>query len=257
MQQWCYLTADRTVERGAYSEARLLTHACIPLHFESEFLDALAERMMDAYEAQQPYDATLVLPRELLQRPNRTREFYYRLFNPDDTIKEYFRTWGSETLAVWMEESLDDAEFALGGDPHNADPVYDVLSIVIEGDDVPRLRVTQVKATERNLQALCGEALSGFDSLERGRHDAELNARLTLLRSRSNLVSPYPLQELAYNRRYRITAVHADDPDSFEMLTTFQQKIQGGIERRSVRLVEVDWPEFWDELGARVYARLD
>lgn len=254
METWCRLDHQREVNPGGFSEARVVTQSGVPLHAEEQFLDAFALRIMNRYESQ-PLDEPMEIPVEYLETPDRTKHFYRRLFDEQGAHTQAFITEASETLALWIEERLDNVLFAQGGVPHNSDPAYDVLAIV-ENDPHPRLRVVQVKATEGNLQGNCNEALVKFERLERGDYDAELSASIDLLVGQRRAPEGVIARELKVNRLYRVTVVHTESRDALQIMTTFDQKVRGNVERRSARLVEIVWADFWVTISLRVYAQL-
>lgn len=182
MDRWCRLSDEVIVQPGDFIEANLLTHSGQPIETLDELINELAQRAMLRYE-QQPTPKVLVLPEagDSLDAPQRTRHFYRRLIDEEGGSTQYFITWVSETLALWMEESFEGALFTSGGRPGDADPAYDLLSIILDDSAVPRLRLVQVKATENRLQENCGLALRKFERLERRDYDAELWAKLRLL----------------------------------------------------------------------------
>lgn len=169
-----------------------------------------------------------------------------------------FITWASETLGLWIELTLADTLFAEGGIPHASDPAYDVLSITRDAQSVPHLRIVQVKATRNSLQGQANEAISKFERLENGEFDAELSARLELIERRKNGLRGVDVADLFFDadRYYRVTVVHDEDHTSFKILTTYRDKVLGGVERRSAHLVRATWPDFWDELGRRIFVQL-
>lgn len=256
MRRWCRLAGHRTVMPGNYSETKLITLSKRPLHQEKLFLDELAERVMQRYEGRTNI-RTLVIPQQVLKTPNRTKRFYHLLFDTDGNCTQDFLTEASETLALWLEQSMDSVIYAEAGLPHNSDPAYDVLSIIHDATRTPRLRVIQVKATENRLQKNCNEALAKFRRLEEGHYDAQLNARLELLADRKSVPETLDVGELMYELRYRVVAVHSEDRDEIQILTTYEKSIAGEIERRSARLIQIDWPGFWEQLARRVYDQLN
>jgi hypothetical protein len=151
------LSAERTVQPGHYLETELETRSTAPLHMEEEFLDALAGFLMSRYEGS-PISQPMVLRTVRFSSPSRTKHFYRRLFDNLGNPTQAFLTWASETLALWIESALDESLYAEAGVPHASDPAFDVLSIIQDGS-MPRLRITQVKATETNLQANCSGAI--------------------------------------------------------------------------------------------------
>jgi hypothetical protein len=254
MHHLCLVT-QRHVALGDFREHILQTMSDLPFHHDEGFLDAFAQRVMDRYESVQS-TTLLELPPDLLDRPNRTRTFYRQLFTPDGrNVTTAFRTEASEILAEWVEESFGEALLTHRGAPHNNDPAFDVLSLIDE-HGVIRLRVIQVKATQDNLQNNCNTALTKFERLERGHHDAELTAQLALLTRLREAPTGLRVRELLFERRYRVAVVHGEDRAALNVMTTFSEKIPGDSSRRSSVFMRVHWDAFWEKLGRRIYAQL-
>ena len=75
---------------------------------------------------------------------------------------------------------------------------------------------------------------------------------------RNAVLKTMKLQDLLFDpeRHYRVTIVHGEDHTGFKILTTYHSKVKGRPERRSAQLVQALWPDFWDELGRRVFVQL-
>ncbi len=231
-----------------------------PIGTLDELVSELAHRSMLRYE-QQPTPRVLVLAEagESLEAPERTRHFYRRHIDEHGQPTQYFITWVSETLVLWMEETFEGVLFADGGRPGDNDPAYDVLSLVLDDSKAPRLRLVQVKATENRLQYNCGLALRKFERLRLGDYDAELFAKLKLLEDLDRLPNGVLPRELLHDqdRRYRVAAIHGEDRTGMTIMTTFHEKVLGGSQRRSARFVHIsDWLGFWSAILRVVYAQL-
>lgn len=239
-------------------ESELVTQSGSPLHSEDEFIEDLATHIMDRYEGQQPDSRPLEIRRLRKGATRRTRKHYRRLFENSGEPTWEFVSWSAEVLANLIEELLEGATSVFLGKPHNADPAFDVLSVIETDSGEFKLRVVQVKATPDNLQGNCSEALRKFERLREGDYDAELAATLELMERCRELPSSVQWEDLFYDpgRRYRITAVHEEDRNAFKILTRFELAIPGDSALRSVRLVRVSWTDFWNHLGQRVYAQL-
>jgi hypothetical protein len=260
MTPWCNMSARLAVDEGKFYVSILETQSGGPLHAEDDFLDHLAELIMQRYEGK-PGAKVVELPVPGTDNPLRTRRHYRRLFfNDNDVIRvtQDFVTWASETLGLWIELSQEDTMYSEGGHPHSADPVYDLLSIIEDENRSPRLRVVQVKATENNLQGLANKAINNFERLENGDFDAELSTRLELIERRRDAPTGIRFADLLFDieKRYRVTAVHDQDHTVVTILTTYDMKVPGSPERRSAYLIRAQSPGFWDELGRRIYEQL-
>lgn len=253
MDQYCCLE-DRHVPSGNFREFRLLSLSGLPYHEDEPLLNALALRIMERYESQ-PFDEPMELPAELIAAPNRTKHFYRRLFDQQKNPTQDFRTEASETLAEWVEERLFGARFTHRGTPHNNDPAFDVLSIFDEQDKL-RLRVVQVKATQDQLQQNCNTTLTKFMRLEMGYYDPILNSHLHMIANHRSSPPGLKLRELLFGRHYRVAVIHGEERDGIEIMTTFEDKIRGVLDRRSGILMQVSWMDFWHNLGQRVYDQL-
>lgn len=228
-----------------------------PIHESAAFIDGLAARVMAAYESQPPF-----APMELVQLPareaTRTKAFYRRLFAEGANPTEAFRTLASEVLALWCEDEFDAPHVAYGGSPHNTDPAFDLISL----SNVPDgflLRLTQVKATEGNLQYECAEALRGFTALRDGAYDSELWNRIATAVAINGSPDRMEAQEAFQARQswlYRVVAVHAGDRAESRILTRFAQEIAGPTRRRTLDRIEIVWGAFWSAVAARVYEQL-
>ncbi len=158
-----------------------------------------------------------------------------------------------------METTFGNALFVEGNPPHTNDPVYDVLSLVLNAQNAPTLRLVQVKATAKALHHNCTLALSKFQRQEAGWYDTELKAKLQLLQRCGLLAPNIQIRDLLYDpeKRYRLTMLHGEDRNKVQILTTFDSKVKGGVDRRSAYLVEVpNWKMFWQALAKVVYAQL-
>src|SRR5688500_10168476 len=133
MDRCCRLSAERTITPGQYLETVLETQSGSPLHAEEEFVDQLAEFIMERYEGS-PISDLKSLPGVKMNRPSRTKHHYRRLFNDEGAPTLDFLTWSSETIALWIEKTLAGSVYAEAGLPHASDPAYDVLSILRNGN---------------------------------------------------------------------------------------------------------------------------
>jgi hypothetical protein len=257
VDSWVRLSNERTVQPGSFLETVLESHSGAALHTEEEFLTHLAELIMQRYEGH-PVCEIKSLPGVTAEQPRRNKHHYRRLFNASGGATLDFHTWASETLSLWIEKALFGAIHAEAGAPHSSDPAFDVLSICRDAQTIPKLMLTQVKATEKNVQAKSAEALSNFERLEFGHYDAEISTKLELIKFRKDSPSDIDFAELLYDpeRRYRVAVVHDTDPSGFSILTQFDRKVPGMPERRSVCLIRVAWPLFWETLGRKVYEQL-
>ncbi len=259
MKAWCVLSPEEAVHLGNFVEDRLLSHSGEPLEAIEDLMRQLAARVMARFESQ-PSTSMFVLDEGLLERPTRTKAFYRRLLTNAGEPTEDFLVWSSETLALWMEESMDATFASVAGGPYETDPAFDVLSVVPDNDIGWRLRAVQVKKTPDNLAVNCNAAIRKFERLERGDYDAELMNRLSRLRDGGRLSDGMLPEDLVFdlpNRRYRIVAVHGEDRDQLQICTTYDRKIVGDASRRGVRLVRIEnWEAFWKELARLVYEKL-
>lgn len=254
MNRYCYIMSVGVVEPGSFLEYQVKTISGKPFGLVGNFVDAFALRLMQRYESQ-PVDVTLEIAAGYLTSPDRTRDFYSRLFRLDGQYTPDFVTIASETMGLWIEETLEGILLVHCGIPHNSDPAYDVLSIY-EEEGVSRLRVIQVKATESELQNNCNVALAKFEQLEKGTYDAELSASLDLLLRQRQAPDGLVARDLKLNRRYRVTVVHGQNRDGISIMTTYDKKVRGDVIRRSGMLIRIDWPDLWEQVARRVYAQL-
>jgi len=254
MHRYCRVVSVGKVDRGDFYESRVQAITDEPFHEMYGFVDAFALRLMDRYE-RQPVDTTLEIDPAYLDNPERTKHFYRRLFDKDGNHTQEFITIASETIGLWIEDSLEHVLYAYGGIPHNSDPAYDVLSIYDE-EGTPRLRAVQVKATEEDLQANCNKALAKFEQLENGDYNAELSASIDLIVEHRRAPDGLIARELKLNRRYRVTVVHGQERDGILIMTTYHEKIRGDPIRRSSVLMKIHWPNLWECIAGRVYAQL-
>lgn len=259
MRRWCELSGEVEITEGRFREAQLLTLSESPFEAEAEFIAELARRSMDRYESQ-PAPDLLVLEEDPLDRPDRTRSFYRRLFDEQGCYTDDFVTWASEELGLWLEESFERPLIAEANPMHGNEPVYDVFSVVRDDGGSPRLQLVQVKATEGQLGRNCNLALDKFRRHEvGGDYRAEILARLRLLWDSGRLPAGLQLRELLYDphKRYRVTVVHGEDRAGLRIMTTYGDKVPGDIARRSARLIHfADWSAFWGTLARAVYAQL-
>ena len=218
-------------------------------------MEALALKVMNAYERENEDEETLFLPVGVLSTPDRNRAFYAPLFEGNGDYKDAFLTEASETLGLWIEQSFGDTLFVHGGIPHNSDFAFDLLSVV-QGGEKQFLRIVQVKATERNLYVRSREAAIKFGALHRGEYAAVLKAHLEIMRYDSRVPEGVNLDEVFFHRRYRVIALHGEDRGGITLLANFSDHVPGGREVRSVHLIRVAWPDFWADLAGRVYAKL-
>ena len=260
MRRWCRLSDEEPIQSGSFTEAHLRTHSGQPIHGEAQLITELARLSMLRYESQPTATFLVVDDRgEFLDRPEKTKKFYRRLFDSDGGPTQDSITWVSETLALWMETSFEPVLFAEAGRPHDTDPAYDIISLIGGGSDEAQMRLVQVKATENRLQDNRSQALRRFGQLENGGYDPELLHRLCLLEELGRLPEGLQPRELLYDRerRYRVTGIHSQDRNNLTILTTYAQVITGGIWRRSARLVHLsDWQAFWSAVSEVVYAQL-
>lgn len=258
MDRWCYRTAETRTQPGDFTEARLLTRAGEPVDSEARFTFELSTRVLARYESV-PVPTLLSLEQVQLESPSRTKHFYRRLFDGQGAHTPEFVTWASESLVVWMEQTLENNLHVRGGDPHNSDPAFDALGIFTDESDVVRMRLIQVKATESQLQSNCAAAVVKFGRLVKGDYDSELTAKLQLLEEAGNLPPGVSARELMYDpeRRYRTSVLHAEDRDSIALMTRYDQYVPGAIWRRSARFVPLkSWDSFWEKLAEVAYAQL-
>jgi hypothetical protein len=260
MKRWSRLTDEMAIDPGDFLEARLETLSGEAVHNQAELIRELATRSMLRYESVPTGPALVLDLSAFLERPERTQEFYRRLFNADGQATQDLLTWVSETLALWLEESFEPLLiFADGGRPHDTEPAYDVVSLVVDENQVTRLRLVQVKATKNQLQTRCSQALQKFRKLEAGDYDAELLSRLRLLEERGRIPPTVNPRELLNDprRRYRVTCLHGEKRDEIGILSLYSEAIPGERQRRSARLVFVEeWNEFWKRVSDEIYAQL-
>ncbi len=254
---WCVLSNKEHIAIGDFYQSELMVRSGVQLHVESQFMDHLAELIMQRYEGL-PGRPDVTLPNPLQTNPRRTRSHYRRLFDENMKVTQDFITWASETLSLWIELSMATTLYAEGGIPHGTDPAFDVIVIAKDSLEGPRLRLVQVKATQDNLQAQANEAITKFARLENGEFDAEISARLELIERRRNAPAGVNVAELMFDpeKRYRVTVIHGEDHRTMNILTTFATKIPGASKRRSSHSIRAVWPELWDELGRRVLVQL-
>lgn len=256
MERWCRLNDALPSASVEFSEAQIVSRSGDPFHLDSDFIDAAAMRIMQRYEGE-PSEVPLELSSDYIASPARTKRYYeLYLFDTDGNYTQEFITEASETLALWLEESLGSATYAQAGTAHNAIPGYDLLVLFHDEHETIRLRLVQVKATEADLQGICNKAAVKFGLLEQGKYDPQLFTDLALLSSQRRVPPGTVARELAYDRRYRITAMHAEERGPITLLTTYNRHIPGGIERRSAWFAQVEWTAFWQALSTRIYAQL-
>ncbi len=259
MKVWCRLSPENIVHPGHFVEDRLSSHSAEPLEAIGDLMRQLAVRVMTRFESQ-PSTSMFVLDDDLLERPTKTKAFYQRLLTDTGEPTGDFLVWASETLALWMEESMDATVASVAGGPFQTDPAFDVLSVVTDSEVGWRLRAVQVKKTPDNLRGNCNEAIRKFERLERGCYDAELMSRLAWLRDGGRLPDGVLPEDLVFDlptRRYRILAVHGEDRDKVRICTTYNRKLVGDASRRGVRLVRLEnWDAFWRTLARLVYEKL-
>lgn len=258
MDRWCAFN-NVMVDSGKYFRCEVETRSGFPLYREREFLELLAELTMQRYETGM-VTKPVTLPQPGTPNPRRTKHFYRRLFKEEfGIIKPDLNliTEASESLGLWLEWTRENTLFAEGGTPHNSDPAYDVLSIVTDDSNAPRLQVVQVKATKRNVSRHANDAITKFEELENGLFDAELSCRLELLSSKGALFGMSGA-DLLFDpeRRYRVTLIHGLPHNQFQILTTFDEKIAGVAERRSAYLIRTDFDELWNALREIIYGQL-
>ncbi len=251
MDNWCVLQPNGLMAKGTYHEARVTAKSGAELHHESGFVAALAEEIMGYYEGRGAATLQVLSPSVLRQR--RSRRHYARLVGANGTPNEAFETVASEVLGWWLERSLGGALCADLGVPNNNDPAFDVLALWRDATGYLRLRIVQVKATKANLQGITQRAMAKFGKLEAGEYAAELDNRLDILIDRCGAVwsgddDASGLYWGMYG--YRVTAIHGDDRDAIEIMTTFDQHVAdvpdvAPEERRSTRLILINWDEFW------------
>jgi len=254
MQRFCRLVPVGIIERGDFHELQIRAQGDESLHEMAGFLDTLALRIMHRYESQ-PFGELLEIAPGYLENPEPKKHFYRRLFDEDGQYKPDFITIASEVIGAWIEESLEQNLIVYPGEPHNSDPGFDVLSIY-EEEGIPRLRVVQVKATENDLQDNCNTAISKFERLEKGDFEAELSSRLKLILGQKGVPDGLSARELKLNRRYRVTAVHGQERDGLQIMTTYSEKVRGESARRSGVLMKIAWPGLWEQMARRIYAKL-
>lgn len=259
MIAWCQIQNETKVTPGLFLEASIVGVSGAKFQIDPFFLDELARRIMATYEGQQVGELTAI-EAPPLERPERTRRFYRRLFSGTGQPTAEFETWASENLAAWVEESFEPTVGLLMNEPHHNDPAYDVLAAFEDKQVRINVRVVQVKSTHHNLAVNCNAALNKFRLLEEGQYDAELKSKLMLMKKVGQLPPQTDVNEIMFDlkrRFYRVTAFHNEDRNAVEMLTTYDEKIPGDSARRSVRLMRLDgWDEFWASLAQVVYARL-
>jgi hypothetical protein len=164
-------------------------------------------------------------------------------------------------MAGWLEDAQPDVITYSQGTPHNADPAYDILTVIEVGGNEYAVRFIQVKATESNAQSRCSEAVRKFKALESGEYEPQIAAALDLLERREplcSLMEPGELFDVVYrsDHRYRVTVIHGEPVTGIQLLTRFHRAIPGPVDRRSGQMVQVEWEHFWQKLGRRVYAQL-
>lgn len=260
MKKWCRLTDEVVVDPGNFTEARLVSLSGRPLHEEVGFVEALADEFMARYEGQPTGSLLEYEDAAVIEQPERTHEFYRHVLDADGNPLDDFQVWATESLATWMEEEFEAPLLVDCNRPHTNDPVYDVITLVSDTRGVPRLRLVQVKSTELNLQRECNVALDGFRTLESGKYYPHLWNRLRLLRRHPGWPKERTVRDLFYDpsKCYRVTAVHSADRDAMDIMTTYSQKVDGDLARRSARLVHIaNWTEMWRTLAGAVNQRLN
>lgn len=259
MDQWLRLGDELFVENGQFFRCEIETHSGGPIHEELDFLQHLAELTMQRNEIGIGKNPVTISNSGALN-PRRTKHHYRRLFTKENgSVKptQDFITEASESLGLWLEWTRTNNLYAEGGFPHNTDPAYDVLSIIIDDANVPRLQVVQVKATKRGVHNHTGNAISKFEELEKGYFDSELSCRLELL-ERNGSSPGVNVADLLFDRerRYRVTLIHGLPTNQFQILSTYDSKIKGTAERRSAYLIRADFDQLWKILGKVVYGQL-
>jgi hypothetical protein len=257
MRRWCLLSDEILITPGDFLEASLTTVSGAPIESQDELLCEWAGRLMLRYESQ-PIAPTLVLNADLLECPHRTKHFYRRLFDSDGSPTQHFLTWASETLAHWMEHTFEGVYLAEGSIA-DQEPGYDIICLYLDDSDSPRLHLTQVKATQHELQRNCNDALEKFRRLDNGDFDRELLSRLRLLHDLGRMPTGSQPAEVLYapGRSYRVTALHSQDRTAIHIMTTYSERIPGQPKRRTARMIYIaDWPQLWNKLARILYAQL-
>ncbi len=255
MRDWCVLSEPEHIMQGDFWEARVVHNDGLDLHVDDAFMEALAFKVMNHYESINESDDTLFLPSSLIATRDRTKIFYEPLFNDDGTCRPEFVVEASETLGLWIEQSLEGAIYAKRGTPHNSEFGFDVLSVASDGD-YQFVRIVQVKATRSNLYGRCREGAMKFGELHSGKYASVLKAHLEALRYDRMVPAEVNLDELFLRRRYRIITVHEEARDGVTLLANFATQIPGTSECRTLRLVRIVWNDFWNILAGKVYAQL-
>ena len=258
MDRWLQISIDEQIDPGWFLEGSLTSIGSVPIEGVDPLIEELAFRLMLRYESQ-PVPHLLSLENVPLESPERTRAFYRRLILPDGTHTPYFETWASETLASWIEETFEATQCVDSGKPHASDPAYDIITLIsVDGSFL--LRLVQVKCTENNLGPNCNTALAKFKLIESGHYLSELKAQLTLLKDLGRLPTTVVPRDLLYDSAfwYRVTALHGEDRNLVQIMTTCQERIPGEVSRRSARLIRiVNWSGFWSALSGKVHAHLN
>ena len=247
----------RTLTRGAQDSWRLLacdrgSQAEVSL-YDDGLIRELAARIMSRYES---LDSTLLVLDAAKKPHSRSRDFYGRLLDPSGAPTEQFVSFGSEILVEWAEEALEESAVSRAGTPHNTDPAFDVLSVY--GDEESELAVVSVKATESNATARAAEAVRKLGRLHDSAYDAELMARLRLMKDKGLLPPGADVEGLFLGPRiYRVSVVHADPADRSNLATRFSALVPGPTRSRSARLMRLaEWKRFWSAVAEVVHAQL-
>ena len=246
------------VGRGSFHETRLHVLSGRDIADEHDFLQALAERLMNRYEHFRRQPTLLVLHDASVDRRARTKSYYHRLFDQAGDPAAELATVATETLAEWIESSLDGVP-AYANPVHTTDPAYDVLSFIRDRHTLPVLRLSQVKCTAAHLPQNCNLALHKFALLDSGAYQADLLGRLEQLEHSGQMPPGYIARDLVFSRQhqYRIYAFHSQHRDTVSILTTYHDKIPGDPERRTARFIHItNLSTLWTRLGKLVYAQL-
>ena len=256
MLEWCCLAEEIHQPSGQYLRSDLETLGNTDLHTIDSFIEALALKIMEQYESINHEEDNLeVLDPELLEPVERTKKFYYRLFDDDGNCTCAFRTEASETLAMWIEYDLSGAVAGYRGRMHNNDPVFDGISIIPVGDTYA-LRIVQVKATKSRLQPECSGAILRFRDLLAHECDAELTYVLSLIERKVRAATGMRTRDIRNELHFRVTALSQPSLNTGGILTTYDSHVSGEPAQRTFCLVPVQWDKFWEELARVVYEKL-
>lgn len=244
MDRWIGIARAAHVPKGDYDEDQLGTNSGIAAHVEGDFVAELATQLCWVIEHWP------TSPTQTFALKPRAPASLYASYVRDGALTEAFYAVASETLAVWAEHTFHNPLHVHQNRPGGSEKGFD--SVVVDRDAYgkPYLRVIQVKATKSRLQDNANEALNGFHSIE-VRQNASFHYTLNEIDEKHQGRLGFSVADLVYAQgegrsvRYRVFLMHGNVKPDLALLTTYDDKVLGPRERRSLRRFPIDWEEFW------------